>query len=237
MRNKFLLIFLCSLLFSGITNAQHLLSFRAKVTYNSFDAYGLKEMQEEILDELRLKFIPVSTVESFPPYYGMQFQLFIPVKDSARLNVGTYFEEFSTGGRIHYKDYSGEIGVDQILSAKATGLILERVLDMKNNLAMSLSFGVSLIWAKLQTKSMLRIYESRSEDSMEFTNFTLGFLPGVAISYNFYEFALIGSASYQLCMSSGFDYKGEIIKKQKNGEVIRPGMEGIRFGLGLGYNL
>lgn len=236
MIKRVILTFLCTFLFSCITPAQHVLSFRAKATFDSFSADGLKILQKQMLDELRDNFIRASVVESFPPYYGVQFQLLIPVKDSAGVNLGAYFEEFSTKGRIHYIDFSNEIGVDQILSARTTGLIFEKAIDLKSSFSLNLSFGVSLIWAKLHTNIMQRILEKESEISLEFTNFTVGFLPGAALAYNFYDFAILGSVSYQLCMLSGFYYQSSIIKRPYSNEIIKPGMDGIRLGLGMGYS-
>lgn len=236
MRKKVLLIFLSCLLFSGITRAQHFVTLRAKVTYNSFAADGLKEIQNQVAGELRDMDIPVSAVESFPPYFGMQFQVLIPVKDSSKLSFGVYYEQFSTGGRLHYKDYSGEVGFDQTLKANVAGLILEKNLDTKSDLALSLNLGLSLIWAKLDMKTFERIYDQKNEAPMSFSNFTLGLLPGFVLSYNLYDTILSGSVSYQLCLPSSFYYNGEVVKKQKDGEPFTPGMNGIRLGFGLGYS-
>ncbi|MGE5500195.1 MAG: hypothetical protein ACM3Q2_19140 [Syntrophothermus sp.] len=235
MIKRAVLLLICAASVTSVLSAQPKLMVRGKVTYNHFSADDLKTIQEQLAGQLRSIGIPVSVVESFPPYYGMQFQVLFPVKDSAKLNMGFYYEQFSTGGRLHYKDYSGEVGIDQILKANVAGLLLEKILEPKHNVSFSLNIGLSLIWASLDMKTFERIYDQRDESTEVLKNFTLGLLPGFSLSYNLFNVVFSGGVSYQICLPSAFDYNGEIVKNQ-NGDPYRPGMQGIRFSLGLGYN-
>ncbi|MGE5440017.1 MAG: hypothetical protein ACM3UR_09170 [Bacteroidota bacterium] len=232
---KAILIILCALSLPKNLFAQKSYFVRAKATYNFFAANDLKAAQQDM--QRNLRGVGAETLESFPPYFGMQFQFLMPVKDSSEVNAGLYFEQFSTGGRIHYEDYSGEIGFDQILSSNAFGIMIEKNYKSKRRLNLSLNLGVSLIWTSYTLKTYGRIFDQKESESVTYDGITIGFTPGITLFREISNFTILGSVGYQICLPSTFKYNGATVRVTIFENTISPGIYGLRLGFGLGYKI
>ncbi|HEX2867436.1 MAG TPA: hypothetical protein VHO03_10360 [Ignavibacteriales bacterium] len=235
MNKKILILISFVVLFQNSLFALHYFSLRGKLTYNYFNAGDLKYMHDHAIMLLRNYNIPARALQSFPPYYGLQVQLLIPVKDSLGINAGVYLEQFSTGVRMDYKDYSGEERLDQILQGWALGLMGEKDFKLNSFISWNLNLGISFISASFETKALEQLYDYRSEESLEFSNFTVGITPGAGLSFNLYNFNISGTVGYMFCLPSTFQYEGETVKKTDSGDPMMPGLDGLRLSAGLGY--
>lgn len=237
MNKKVMILIICAFISHNALFAQHYFSLRGKLTYNYFKAEDLKYMQDHAIMQLRRYNIPAKALQSFPPYYGMQVQMLIPINDSLGIKAGAYYEEFSTGARMDYRDYSGEERLDQILKGGALGLIGEKDFKLNSFISWNLNFGISFISASLETKALEQLYNYRSEESLEFSSFTVGLTPGAGVSFNLYNFLLEAGIGYQFCFPSALKYKGETVKKVDSGDPMSPGLDGLRLAIGLGFGL
>ncbi|MGE5621276.1 MAG: hypothetical protein ACM3U0_01750 [archaeon] len=234
-KSLFILFFVLSL--SSLVSAQKHFSIRAKMTYDYFSAEDLKTTQSQIVEYFWKYNIPAKALQSFPPHYGLQVQFLIPVNDSLGVNAGVYFEQMSTGGRVHYKDYSGEEKFDQVLQAQAFGVMGEKNFRLNRFFSFNLNFGLSLISVSYNIKTYEQIYNYSKSDEIGVSNFTLGASPGVGLSFQLYNFYISGNAGFQFCLPSGFQYNGQTLKNSVNGDAIKPGLDGFRLAAGLGFYL
>ena len=123
--NKYIGIYFIFLLVNISNSFAQGISFRFQAGYNMHNMAQLKKMQmglaESISDETG---IPVKVVDDFPSFYNFQVQFLVTTPEL--FSTGMYIDYCSTGGRIHYKDYSGEYGFDQILTQMTIGGIIEK---------------------------------------------------------------------------------------------------------------
>jgi hypothetical protein len=89
-----------------------------------FSMKEMKRYQPQIKMQLP---VDAKIIESFPSYWSYEFSLTGEVNDWMRLGAITGYT--STGGRMHYADYSGEIACNQTTTAKMIGLQAEVLLN------------------------------------------------------------------------------------------------------------
>lgn len=235
---KFLFILiLTALLLPRPAAAQKYFTLRGKVTYNYFSAGDLKDMQRRVLEGLLSFGLPARKIQSFPPYYGMQVQLLIPVADTMGINAGVFYESYSTGARVHYRDYSGEEKFDQILKGNSFGIMGEKNIGLNSFTTLNFNLGISLIWATYEMTIYEQIYDYKKEDNVELKTTTVGFTPGAAIAFNLYMFTLTGSVGYQFCLPAHFSYNWGVTGRQAPATEFSPGLNGLRLGLGAAISL
>lgn len=207
---------------------------------NSFEAGDLRSMQAELAEQIRGSGIDASIVESFPNYYGLQFQfVFSNSKTPYRgLAWGGYFDLASTGGRIQYKDYSGEVTADEILSAYSLGFLLEERVLITSELECSFNVGVPFIWCYLDYALTTRIGSSSHKENPGFNAFSAGLKPGISVEYTLNRFVIGLSLDYLVCIPVAFklNNNSDATLTTTNGKNVTMGLNGIKAGLGIGVN-
>lgn len=108
------------------------ISIKTRIAYGAYDMEGLKELQKDLLGFYTRMNLPTRIVENFPPYWTYQVQLSGQVNPD--FSLGLVGGIASTGGRIHYQDYSGEVVLDMLAARRALGLALEWNLSNRENI-------------------------------------------------------------------------------------------------------
>jgi hypothetical protein len=93
--------------------------------YGTYQMRDLKNLLQVELEEVE---IPVRITENFPPYVNGGFQVGV---HHDFFETGFRYGHYSTGGRVHYKDYSGEYGFDVTMNAHTIGAFTRMVLFEK----------------------------------------------------------------------------------------------------------
>ena len=229
------------ILFSLDICPQNLAIFRVKGTYNFFSMSDESGLQNDLLNQLTGQVIPAVAVESFPPYYGLQLQLVYILRSNAgkEYHLGFFLDQASTGGRIDYKDYSGEIKLDQLFQAFSFGPVGEVVKDLGNNFNITLGLNVPLIFGSFKIKSYSRIATSVNNQEVDFSAFTVGLEPGLTLSYLFHNVSVGINMDFLMAFSSSYtlDSNSELKLLNNSGNPVTMGMNGVRLGLVLGYRL
>lgn len=190
---------------------------------------GLKKFNRDIISSL-----PVNpkVVDDFPsqPYIEGS----IVYHNTNPMYLGLSFGYHSTGSRISYKDYSGELKIDNVLSAYSPGIVVgaiitDKVLVLKSEANFSYSISnLEIIEQILSEKDQLKL-ESHS--------FQLE--PRIRLTYllNEFEFGLRGG--YLIDFGGKYSLEGNPDSFLENGEddAIKSNWSGIRFGLSVAYNI
>lgn len=115
MTGKPYLLFL--LIFGSLTSVAlgQTISVEGFAGYGTYGMHDLKNLLQVDLEEVEL---PIRITENFPPYVNGGFQIGVPYD---LFETGFRYGHYSTGGRAHYKDYSGEYGFDVTMNAHMIG--------------------------------------------------------------------------------------------------------------------
>lgn len=205
----------------------------ANVGYGSYALGDLKELQQEIIDGLP---VAASITSSLPSFWYYEFSLTRALKPGFRsgLTVATG----STGGRVYYSDYSGEVGSDQLL--RFTSLIVNLAFQKNfgdNKCEFSFDIRPGVTFTSFQLISYQTINGAAMRDELGLKSTTISMEPTFGLTR--YIFGNIG-----LCVKGGYHlslFPGAL--KVGGGTLVVNGSEanadwsGFRFSVGISYRL
>lgn len=206
-------------------------SWDVRTGFGIYDLKDIKALQLELIQATNLTHI--KPVERFPNsiFYSISSNYSIRPKHT----VGFDFSYYTTGGRNHIKDYSGEYKLDMLLNGYRGGtkyMYYNRVYD-------KIYFGVQLgggcIFSNLDIDENLKVVdEVITDEAYEFTSWGLYIEPSVLLSYNLFK-------DININLTSGYekDFEGELhSKKDKNQKLDRTiDWSGLKISLGINYRL
>jgi hypothetical protein len=143
----------------------------------------------------------------------------------------------STGSRIHYRDYSGEIRTDQLLSRRAFGLHIETKTHPQSKLTFIIFSQFSFRRSFLEIKEKIRVFDQESGNTAEFVASGIGIVPGVAGQLQVAPIILRAELGFDyLSINQPFHLKGneEAVLRNPDGSKVRAVWNGIRPGVTVG---
>lgn len=197
-----------------------------ETNFNTFSHSKLSDFQKEFKEDIEP--IPIKTTDNFPANIG--FTLGYEIVKS---NTSIFLSYNSTGGKLSYSDYSGNIKLEESLNAITFGGIYFANLSEKKDFRLGLK--AFSMFSSLAIESYSKIENSIDEDFIEFNSFDIGF--GALINYEYPLSFLILKANI------GFDvvFGGKLKFKDNNkahlinnsDEDVTTGWSGLRTGLGI----
>lgn len=236
---KQILILLIVLNISNDLYSQYRVKIYTAAGYNSFNMGDLKSLQKELLSDINAIGVNGSITDSYPAYLGFQLGFQIPLKlfPPDEVSLGGFMEYTSTGGRVHYADYSGEIKVDQVASAYSFGAFL--LLGLTTNEWFMLDFTVSprLIFSNLKNEFLFKIGDEVQKESFEFFSTSVALEAGLIPSIKLGDFNIGLPISYMLAFPSFLEYYevGNAFLVNKSNNRVTINWSGVRVGLMVKY--
>lgn len=229
-------IILLSLLINGQVQAQY--NAELQVDYNTFNMRDLKKLQKVMFAD---QIVPMKTVSSFPGYIGFRGSFLRVVHTELEIEVGTVLSYTSTGGRVQYKDYSGELTGDQLTHVFTVG-VLGRIPLYKTE---KIKFGFSL-YSGIEATTMklhnyVRINNERSSSRDKFGAVGIGAVPSLYMKYYVNDkLYLLADAGYHFTLFQNTyrwseNENAEIFLEEGDDEALKPNWNGLRMGVGVGY--
>ena len=214
------------------------ISIRFQTGYNYYNMEQLHEMQKSVVNNIRNEVgIPVKIVESFPAYYSYQFQILFYLPKNFRL--GGFFDYASTGGRVHYRDYSGKYSFDQIVTKKTLGTVAERLFPHKDNhLGFSLILKGFISFSDLNIRENLTIGEVTDGQDLDFVAISIGIEPALRYEINFSYITSGLEIGYRIGFSGFYhleDYDDTYLLN--DGKEISPEWNGFKISLSFGVHI
>lgn len=220
---------------------QHSVTFFGTISYNTYSMSDLKGIQNELLNDIRELNIPADIVESFPSYPGYKFGFLIPVIDTTdrTFSIGGYFEHGSTGGRIHYQDYSGELSADQLAVETSIGTMIDYEYHYNEIFNIGLNFGVCYTLSSFSITSYLRVGDESQEEELGFSSYSFSFEPAIIPSAYLWGMKMGISLSYLIDIPSNleFDQYSEAYLTNQSGDKVTINWSGFRLGLQMRVSL
>ena len=219
-------------------NAQEL-TFSVVPQYGSYDMSDLKDLQSEqaknISDSLNTS---PKTMYNFPAYWGFRVSTrYVKNRHNYSFHVGYN----TTGGRIHYSDYSGEIKVDKKVSNTNFALGYSYALLNSEHFKLSAGIALGIAFSTIDAENLVEIYvsEEKVQYTREYHGHQLFTSPEICFSYAPFKFLfleLTAGYHYQLNSSAMHDDSAGDLKNNKGGNVS-PNWSGYRLGAGIGYKI
>lgn len=195
-------------LFVNGNYAQNQFSFRAGVGYSDNNLTDLRHFISDINNEYNQNKVPTKILDNFPAYFSFHFNALynIESRDFGGMAIGLNIRYFSSGARVHYKDYSGEAGFDALIDRISYGLLFEKKIIGEITTA-SLYFNFSQNMSDLETKNLFRIGESEQYEEYKFNASYFSFELGAQFKYPLYKsVSSIIKLGYEYAVKEGVHY-------------------------------
>jgi hypothetical protein len=229
-----ILSLLCSLFYR--TEAQVFV----KLNYNFYNMGSLKDLQRELLSDLTTQGIDAKITESFPAHLGFQIGLLFLLNPSGDrdLWLGGFYDYATTGGRVHYSDYSGEVGVDQVANAYSVGATIALSASDDELLKLDVSLSARLIFSDLDNEFLLRIGDEEQKETLSFSSFSFGVEPAIIPSIVLSDFNLGLPVSYLVAIPTTLEYSrnSNAYLVNKSGDKVSIDWSGFKLGLLVKYS-
>ncbi len=194
--------------------------------YGFYELDDVKSLQQSMLESTQIP--NLKSVEKFPNgiYPSISVNYLLNPKNS----FGITFIRYTTGGRNHLADYSGEYKIDIILNGYGIGAKYQRTAYLQNKFAFILQLEAGVIFSELDMDERLTIYEEvMSSDHISLESTGIYVEPMVKISYNFID-------DLNLQFSSGYNinFKGKMKVDGEKTDFVS-NWSGLRLMLGVSY--
>lgn len=199
--------------------------------YATFRMNDLKELQQDQAGY----FAPLKgeITNSFPGYLNLGVDA---VFYDSTYFVGFVFGHTSTGGRIHYADYSGSVTADQLVRMNYNGVV--GALRVASTKVGNIFIGTNLLtyFNKVELKYSETIFDEASTTSNKLQSLNVALGPFLQIHKRFGKFLVKGNLGYEFHLGMDLYYK-ESDQKYVNSsnEYVKVNADGIRAGIGVGY--
>jgi hypothetical protein len=219
--------------FSSWVTGSCQLIISANTGQGSYSMGDMKSLQNQIASAYPV--IP-HTGPSFPSYWFYDVNLKQRFKNN--FLFGASFSSGSTGGRVYYSDYSGEIGSEQMLSFQSYQLTLgfqKRFFGGHLILEGDLRPGITA--TDLNWKSYINV-GTYSEDTKEFKSQNFVVQPTFTVGGRFGIIGVQGFTGYNLTVVSGqLNEVGNPNYLTINNQKLHADWSGLRMGAGLSLYL
>lgn len=205
-----------------------------QVNYATFHMRGMKEMQNDFAEQIKEN-VDAKVLSSFPAYSG--YELNFNTEFAEGHQIGGYVGYYSTGGRIHYEDYSGEIKMDQLLKNVSAGVYNELSFY---NLAESdfiFSFRAGITLTQYQIISLLQVEKIAEKEDIGFNSINIHLSPGICYRYPIGKiFFVQAEARYELHAPGSLRLNSDKDAKliDSKGDEIKAHWDGFRLGISIG---
>lgn len=207
---------------------------RVELGYGSYNMSDLEDVQNYIIEIYSQYQIPVASVDNFPPFWNFQIQYARKLNES--FSLSGFFGFASTGGRVHYSDYSGEIESDQVVSANFYGAGGEYIFNPIEPFKYFISFQASIIFSSLELNDMIRIYNETTNSTTKLNSTGVGIEPSVGLEFNLMSVLFRFEAGLFLNFQGAFYFEEDPdVEFELEGKEISPNWMGYRIGFSIGY--
>lgn len=195
----------------------------------SYDLYDVKAMQLSLMKATNLTHI--KPVEAFP---GNQFySVSADYSLNPRNRIGLDFNYYTTGGRNHVKDYSGEYKLDMLLNGVRIGAKYAIINRMYPNIYLGVQLSGGCMFSNLDLEEHLTVYDKTiADEGYELTGLGIYAEPSMFLSYHLLE-------NIHIDLMGGYeqDILGELhVKGYKDQKTSKTAdWSGLRISLGINY--
>lgn len=200
--------------------------------YGTYSMSEMKSLQEELLLDFPAG---AKITANFPGYWFYELKVTTIAREKFVVGANILFG--STGGRIHYSDYSGEISSNQLVNYFSVGSPL--ALKLKNTddaFQVYLNLKPQLYISRLSFEFYSRLGTQYDDDLLEFSSVNLGIEPGLTFQRMIRKWGFDLSLGYNLNLFRGkliYSENDQAHLQNQSGQDIHLDMSGLRISLGV----
>jgi len=236
MNKSILVIILFLIAFKGYGQKFY---FNANIGYGTYALKDIKNFQDEIISST---IVNDEAVESFPNYINCNFLTDYAFNSMHLAGIG--FTYYTTGGRNHVADYSGEYSLDMMANAYAFDVHYKATIISYNKLKIYFQYKTGLLFSRLDLSEKIIVDNSIiSARASEYTGYSIVSEPGISLSYSIYKSIYLNfSAGFEKCSNTrpindkGLESNGEdeFMDFMDN---ITADWSGLRTSIGVTYSI
>jgi hypothetical protein len=204
--------------------------------YGAYSMNSLKEFQKELL----IDFPTDSRItETFPGFLYYEFSVVRWLNDEKYIS-GISIAYGSTGGRIHYRDYSGEVAGNQLIKYfNFTIPMGVRLYDNEKAFRIWLDIKPHVSLSHLNLEFYSRLGNQSDYESFKFRSLNFGLEAGLRAQRSFFlNWAIEGFAGYNQNIVKGelfFTQNDQAYLQNNDGDPVKVDLSGLRLSLGISY--
>jgi hypothetical protein len=209
-------------------------SVSGEIFYGTFKMKSMREFQTSV-QGWQLPF-EYQIVDKFPSFAG--YNLLTRYDVSPRTTLGVRLQYVSTGGRVDYGDYSGQITHDQLLHAFSIGLNSTIRITKPSDWQGFLSFTAGTTRTSLNLSTTSHRSDLKSTYNYYFRSYNYFFNPAIKVGRKI-------SSHLMLYATAGYDFQihrtlrapqdDRAYLKTSNGRDVIAEWDGVRLGAGISY--
>lgn len=225
-KNVLILLLFLTFTFSASSQGWNL---DVRTGYGFYNLHAVKELQLSLMKATNLT--NIKPVEEFPD------NTFYSVSANYSLNsldrIGLDFNYYTTGGRNHVKDYSGEYKLDMLLNGARIGAKYVRFNRIYPKFYLGAQLSGGCIFSNLNLYEHFKVYdEILTDEEYELTGLGIYVESSMLLSYHLLEDTHINlMGGYEQDIKGELHVKGN--KDQKTGKIAD--WSGLRISLGINY--
>jgi len=176
--------------------------------------------------------VDAKITEEFPAYVIYDAAIFWKLHSNGFL--GLYYQYGSTGGRVHYEDFSGEVYSDQLLHYNTLALSVGQGFSFENNLQFRVDLHPGVTFTSLEIIEGGRIGNESRRDSYKFHSINATLQPTVELHKTWGQFGIKVYAGFHIAAYSGklkFEENKNSYLTGGGNDPIVANWNGFRLGL------
>lgn len=227
---RIVIIFTLITLTYGICAAQKI-SVMFHMGAGTFAMKTQKKLQEDVRGET----IPWRPVHEFPPYWIYAGSL--SYNFSSEFGVSAYFEYGSTGGTLHYADYSGSVQFDQLLRYAQGGVGTFVQINRSEKWPLFATAHLLMGRTKEIVSYTLHAGRAKEEERVNLQAINLGVRPGIMMQHRMNAFVFQGNVGLEIQLPGKLENSDGNYLVLQNGDEVNAQWSGLRATLGVGLLL
>jgi len=227
---KLIFIPLLILITSVMAQESNTLLFR--VGFGTYSMKSQKQFQQDFLRSSKIPFVNVHNFPAFPTFGG---SLGIRVSPSA--SIGLWAEYASTGGRLHYKDYSGHAVLDQVLKTFQAGPFIQYNINKSTSWPIYLTLHSSIAPTNEHIRSEVKVGNQTVKESYKLNSLNYGLRPGFMMSRQVSAMVFQLGIGTELQLHGTLKENKDLYFKTSDGKEMVAQWDGLRLTFGIGFKL
>jgi hypothetical protein len=209
-------------------------SVSGEIFYGTFKMKSMEEFQRSVQ-----KWQPsyeYQIVEKFPPFVG--YNLLTGYDISPGITLGVRLQYVSTGGRVDYGDYSGQITHDQLLQAFSIGINSTFRITKPSDWQAYLAFTAGAMGTSLNLSTTAQVSDSQSSYDSYLHSYNYFFNPAIKVSRKLSgHLVLYATCGYefQIHRTLRLPQDDRAYLKTTEGHDVIAEWDGMRLGAGISY--
>lgn len=204
------------------------------IGFNSYDMADFKTLENGFVSDVQ-SLVPMKAIERFPSRISAGFSYSYPFRGTDN----TFQYGFhSSGSRYHYGDYSGEIGLNSVMTAHSmSGQTAFRTYTSNDNtIHVYAGLGSNIYFGTYQANDFVHVGTLRQSNESEFNFSAFSIEPFFRVQKRISRFSLNLKAGFDMALQSEVTYEGKKISFDGS-RAAKAEMSGFRTELSLQFHL